>query len=59
MNATLIDGIWYCYETKEGKVSSTLTFIFYLFCFLGSLCPSGKRHCDAPRNRPNFGISTF
>jgi hypothetical protein len=26
---------------------------------LGSLCPSGKRHCDAPRNRPNFGISTF
>ncbi len=60
LNATLINGLWYYYETKEGKVSSTLTFIFYLSCFfLGSLCPSGKRHCDAPRNRPNFGISTF
>ncbi len=33
LNATLIDGLWYYYETKEGKVSSTLTFIFYLFCF--------------------------
>ncbi len=60
LNATLINGFWYYYETKEGKVSSTLTFIFYLFIYLfGWLSPSGKRHCDAPRNRPKFGISTF
>jgi hypothetical protein len=30
------------------------------FCFFwGWLSPSGKRHCDASRNRPKFGISTF
>ncbi len=33
MNLTLINGIWYYYDTKEGKVSSTLTFIFYLFTY--------------------------
>jgi hypothetical protein len=62
LNATLINGFWYYYETKEGKVSSTLTFIFlffFLFFFWSWLSPSGKRHCDAPRNRPQFGISTF
>jgi hypothetical protein len=32
-NATLINGHWYYYDTKEGKVSSTLTFIFFLFIY--------------------------
>jgi len=61
LNATLINGFWYYYETKEGKVSSTLTFIFFEFFFFvfGWLSPTGKRHCDAHRNRPKFGISTF
>jgi hypothetical protein len=35
LNATLINGFWYYYETKEGKVSSTLTFIFLFFVFFG------------------------
>jgi hypothetical protein len=37
LNATLINGFWCFYETKEGKVSSALTFIFLFSFWVGSL----------------------
>jgi hypothetical protein len=43
LNATLINGFWYYYETKEGKVSSALTFRFLFFCFLFGLALSFRK----------------